>query len=501
VFDAVSYRFFGRVADDGGFVLATALDIVLPPIPLPINGIRVVLPLQVSGRLRLEGQVTHRRRVASIVAEGRGRWDVVPGVVRVTAGDARPVRLRLNATGRFALDGEGAVDFFGGALRVDGALSASESHLMVSGTLRFAMGGTARNPAIGLEAAGALHVGPGDRWAFDGDGVLRLYDLRLVDVAVRLSDHEVAVHAALKRTRWRVGSLKVDTHLSGQLDGRIVFSDPAGKRPGAARLRLRGRGAFELLGARLAGSLAIDGDASGLRVEADGTLQWLQKTWIAARVAVDSAGSVEFAGRTSVVLDLTPSDLGIQVASLFLRADFAASFGFNARGAKISHTVDLDWSLGVRLPGGKPGQTFILAMQKLHIGAEQALDRELIHVQGMNFIPMSDVVIPIPVIKTSGSEQFIRARINIPIIDHVRFLMTDGLKDWLEDEFGEDFVKSRTKLFTVPKNFSVEVEDHSLGELAASFAFRVRVRWKDGMLGFEIRKGSERVFIGLDRLG
>ena len=44
-------------------------------------------------------------------------------------------------------------------------------------------------------------------------------------------------------------------------------------------------------------------------------------------------------------------------------------------------------------------------------------------------------------------------------------------------------------------------DEDSLGELAASFAFRVRVRWKDGMLGFEIRKGSERVFIGLDRLG
>ena len=78
--------------------------------------------------------------------------------------------------------------------------------------------------------------------------------------------------------------------------------------------------------------------------------------------------------------------------------------------------------------------------------------------------------------------------------------MTDGLRNWIEDQFGEDFVYGREPLFKVPTNLKVKVEEHSLGELAASFAFRVRLRWKNERLGFEIRKGSNRSFIGLDQL-
>lgn len=72
------------------------------------------------------------------------------------------------------------------------------------------------------------------------------------------------------------------------------------------------------------------------------------------------------------------------------------------------------------MPGGKPGQTFVLAMQKMRIAPEQPLNRELIHVQGMNFIPMSDVVIPSK-ISTGGNQQFIRARLRIQGIDNIDF--------------------------------------------------------------------------------
>jgi hypothetical protein len=500
LFGVFTARFFGRLADDGSFALVTAVDVRRRPVvPLRINGIEVQLPFTFSGRLRLEGQVNANRRVAAIHAQGTGTWDIVPGIVRVAAGVARPVELRIESSGRFAIAGDGLVEFFGGGLRMTGALSATESSLMVSGELALSLGGTRTKPAVALLADGALHLGPGSKWGFDGGGSLKLFDLTVADASVRLSDREVAVHAALKRTAWRVGRLKFDTHVSGEFDGRFVYGAD-GRRKTSPHLRLRGRGAIEALGAKLQGSLAVDADSDSFKVAAEGELVWFDKPWFAARIALSSDGSAELAGRTSVVLDLTPRDLGIQVASLFLRADFAASFGFNANGGKISHSIDIDWSLGVRLPGGKPSQTFVLAMQKVHIAPAQPLNLELIQVHGMNFIPMSDVVIPIPVITTSGSEQFIRARINLPVIDQVRFLMTDGLRNWLEDQFGEDFVTRRKELFKVPKNLKVEVEEHSLGELAASFAFRVRLRWKDDRLGFEIRKGSNRRFIGLDQL-
>ena len=91
----------------------------------------------------------------------------------------RPVELRLNSNGRFALSGDGAVDFFNGAFTIAGALDASESHLAVTGELKFRLGGTPRRPVVALSADGATQIGPGPRWSFDGRGELRLFDLTL----------------------------------------------------------------------------------------------------------------------------------------------------------------------------------------------------------------------------------------------------------------------------------------------------------------------------------
>jgi hypothetical protein len=519
-------HFFGRIADDGSFLLVTALSVgAAPRMLLTINGMPNALPLTLSGRLRLEGQTNGRRRYAAVAVEGTGRWNVVPGILRVVVGVERPVGLRIESTGRFAITGDGRVELFGNALRITGALSASESHLLVSGTLDLAFGGTRAQRAVALIAGGALHLGPGSKWGFDGIGELRLFDLTMAEAAVRLSDREVAVHGKVEPTRWRIGRLKFDSHVSGEFEARLTFPRDGPARRGrdlpasglesaldrgtlaaptasGPSLHLRGRGTIDALGAKLNGSLAVTADSRTFDLTADGELSWLGRSWFAARLKLAGSGSMSFAGRTSVVLDLTPTDLGIQVASLFLRADFAVQFGFNAAGGKASHDVLIDWSLGVRLPGGKANQTFVLAMQKMHIGAERALNVELLNVQGMNFIPMADVTIPIPIIKTDGNEQFIRARMRIPVVNDlgVRFLMTDSLRNWLEDQFGEDFVYARHKLFKVPKNLKVEVKDTSLGELAANFAFRVRLRWKNGKVGFEIRKGTARSFIGLDEL-
>jgi hypothetical protein len=78
--------------------------------------------------------------------------------------------------------------------------------------------------------------------------------------------------------------------------------------------------------------------------------------------------------------------------------------------------------------------------------------------------------------------------------------MTDGIKEFLEDQFGEDFVFGRKTLFKVPKDLKVNIEQHSLGELSASLGVRVRLRWKDNRFGFEIRRGGDRRFVGLNEL-
>jgi hypothetical protein len=490
-----SYRFFGRLGADGNFALITAIDV--EPLDLRINGLNIALPFRFDGRLLLAGEITERRRFAEVRARGSGSWNIFPGALRVAAGVRRPVELRLNSNGRFALSGDGEVDFFNGAFTISGTLDASESHLAVTGELNFRLGGTPRQPIVALRAEGATQIGPGLRWSFDGQGELRLFDLTLANATLHLSERDLALHAEIARRRWRIGQLQFDTHISGELDGQISFP-----RRGSAALKLNGRGKIEALGANLTGSIALRADERSFRVSGEGELIWFDKPWFAARITLASDGSAEIGGRTSVALDLTPKDLpaGIQIASLFLRADFAARFSFNRRGHVSRNNIDIDWSLGLRLPGGAPGQTFVLAMQKMHFDVNGPLSAELIHVQGINFIPFSDVVLPIPVITTAGSEQFIRARINIPVIDQVRFLMTDSIRELLEDQFGADFVFGRKKLFKVPKDLKINIEQHSLSELSASLGFRVRLRWQDDRLGFEIRRGADRRFVGLDEL-
>lgn len=78
--------------------------------------------------------------------------------------------------------------------------------------------------------------------------------------------------------------------------------------------------------------------------------------------------------------------------------------------------------------------------------------------------------------------------------------MTDSLREWLEGKLAKTFVYKRYKLFKVPKDLKVSIENRSLGELAASFAFRVRLCWRAGKLGFEIRGGSQGTFKGPDEL-
>jgi hypothetical protein len=269
-------------------------------------------------------------------------------------------------------------------------------------------------------------------------------------------------------------------------------------------MRVAGTGNVEALGARLSGSMAITASDEVLSIEGKGSLRWMGNDWFAASAEVLSDGSARFGGRTSVALDLTPSKTllgGMELASLFLRADFAASFEFNRNGNLAHHDIDLDWSLGLRFPGGAPNQTFVLAMQKLHVPPGPTLNHKLISVQGMSFVPVGDMVVPIPTIKLKNYKNIIRARLNIPIIRDVRFMMTDDLRNYLEDLFNdEDFVFGRKVLFSIPTKIEQTIEERRLADIGANLGFSVRLRWKNKRLGFEVRRGQERQFIGFDDL-
>ena len=92
--NAVNYSFFGQLSENGHFALLTHTRV--PPLNLKIASIKIALPLEFDSRLLLVGQVSNTRRFAEIRARGRGRWNIVPGVLKVSAGMRKPVELRLN---------------------------------------------------------------------------------------------------------------------------------------------------------------------------------------------------------------------------------------------------------------------------------------------------------------------------------------------------------------------------------------------------------------------
>jgi len=532
LFGDASFRFVGQASSDGRFALLAAADLG-GELSVPLAGLTVPLPLKLSGGLALAGRITENRRYAEVHMSGSADWDVVPGVVHVSVGDEKnPVQVIVSGDGRRRVNGAATIDVFGDLLHVEGTLDASESHAHVTGELNLAFGGTRAKPFVEVEGTGTMRLGPGETWGFEGHGELRLCDLVLADAGLRANRQELTVHGKVNAGTWRIGRLQFDSVFSGSLEGRITFpavapgsarlASPVGSRGRTAstsplpisatlpvvtaspELRLRGSGTIQALGATIEGAIEVDATAAALRVAAEGRLDWFGQTWLAGRLRLSTDGSVEVSGRTSVVLDLTPSDLGfnIDTASLFLRADIQATFGFSRSGGKASHDVHVDWTLGIRLPGGKPNQVFVLAMQKLHIGASQSLNVTLLNVDGMAFIPMGDVVIPIPKITSDGNVQIIRARIDLPFIKDYPVMMTNGLRNLLEDIANDEgFVFDKHNMFKVPKNLKIKTENHNLGELVADVKFAVKLRWDaTAGLGFEIVKGGNRQFVALTSL-
>jgi hypothetical protein len=497
VLNAQSYGFLGWLASDGRFGLITKLDVA--PLSLAIAGITIRLPLALEGRLQLEGRVASGERYAALAVSGRGRWDAIPGVIRVTAGARQPVELAVDTRGHFSLRGSGSVELLGLAgLRIDGSLDASEAHLALAGALHFSLGADARSPVLQLDAEVACRIGPVPTFDVAGQGTLRLFNLRVADVAVRVSDREVALRAQIEPTDWRLVPLQFDTRVHGDMEGRILFSSNAGPE-----LRLQGKGALQVLGATLEGALDVRSDAATTRIGAEGRLMWFGRDWLAGRIAIDASKGVDLFGRVSVVLDLTPDHLpaGIEIGRLFLRAELGGRFSFGANRQLSAHDLLIDWTLGIRLPGGAPNQTFVLAMQKLSIANRGAPDHELINVQGFTFVPLGNVVVPIPTITPAGSEELDSVKIHAPVLDQVPFLMTRGMKDAIVPGLHNlGITVDSQPLFDVPTSLKLGTKDFSLGELAAAMSFRVRLQWRNDDFGFEVRRGNDAKFISLTQL-
>lgn len=452
VFTGQRFRFLGYLFDNGVFGLVTALEI--NPLKLTVLGIDVELPLEIDGRLQLQGRAKRDGVIGSISAQGYAIWKILPlnvltlyvggGSHTFSQGDSLssiaqrfglsvpelrafnqitgelrigqelsfpPARLKLYSDGRFALKGSVQLSFFNGAASLGGWVDVSHSHCYAGGWFAFRAGPLDQPPVINLGLACEGRIGPGPHFLLRGAGKLEIMGHALAHVSGEISESHAMITANLDTNNWLD---LIDSRLFLKLYGRIDIAKPFNPA-----FDLAGEGYIKVGRARVDGAGGIKRTQSGaITTFMAGSLKWGRNKWLDGRVQIGTDGA-EINGRASFALDLTPSQLpgNIKVASLFLKVDIEGDFTFSTQTGFASASLDVNWLLGVRLPGTNQ-QTLPLAMQQLDFDLSlNTLNKKLIDVNGFKLLPfdkIGDVKIPYPIITADDDGPHIHFRKGLP---------------------------------------------------------------------------------------
>jgi hypothetical protein len=195
VFRDQRFRFLGFLFEDGSFGLVSALDV--EQMNLDIAGIDVRLPLDLHGRLVLEGRAKRGVFYGSVRAEVQGTWRVIENVLTLSIGPSAPVSLELWSSGKFTVKGDALVKMFNNdAATLLGTVDASDSHCLVAGTFRYLVE-SPTGPVVNLRLSAKGHIGPQRHFSISGDGSLTLFGVPFTKVRGRLSESGAEVEASL----------------------------------------------------------------------------------------------------------------------------------------------------------------------------------------------------------------------------------------------------------------------------------------------------------------
>lgn len=363
------YRFLGYLFDDGSFSLISTLD--LKPLMLSVAGIPVPLPLKIQGRLMLSGRSGGADSFAKITAKAWGAWEPFPDLIQVNlAGKKKPATLEFRSDGRFLIRGSGELLLFRGAASVSGSAEISHDHCYLKGRFQYYDHPSPSRRKIDLSFDGSGRIGPGRDFAFSGQGKLLLLGNSITDLRCSISDRGAAVEGLVETRRWNWGTIPVNEFRLG-LKGAMDITGPDAPRfllEGDAYLRAFGT-SKKKTGLEISGRGGIKGENGKLTAFVEGALFWQGQEWLDGRIDMGH-DSVAVRGHTAFALDLTPSELpgGIEVANLFFRVDLGGSLSIAAGGGLEKCELDVDWLLGVRLPGtGMEQQVFPIVLQKSRI--------------------------------------------------------------------------------------------------------------------------------------
>lgn len=412
VFGGQRYRFLGALFEDGSFAMITAIDI--RPLNLKVAGITVGLPLEISGRLKLEGRQKRTGYFGGVTASAWGRWNIIPGIARMDIADKmNPASLTLYSDGKFAVQGNGQARLFNGAAKITGKVDISHTHAFVDGEFRYTVQGL-----VDLLLQGSARFGPGPRFALAGKGTLDILDHRIAGVSGVVSESGAAIKAQIDTTgdgalQWRVAGQRVNLQMD--LLGEFMLS-----KTSKPIFNLEGRGMLELPdsgNAKITGRSYIRGemiDKKGqhqIAIGAEGALDYLGRRWLQGYIEIGTRRT-KLGGRTSFVIDLTPSNVsGVELAHLFFKIELQGDFILNTSAGIADLSLNGDWLLAARF-GTKNDQdskstdtTQILPLAanviNLPSNFKSRLKYELLHVKGFTLVPNGTLKIPVPEIVSS----------------------------------------------------------------------------------------------------
>jgi hypothetical protein len=409
------FRFLGYLFVDGTFSLISALDI--KQLRLVVSGIAVELPLELHSRLELSGRAQGAQSFSKVSAKVWGTWQPLPGVITLTAGSqTSPIDLTLQSHGRFALQGSGSLDFFGGGATINGSVDVSHTHCFVQGSFKYQPQdqiGNKRVIELILNCKG--RVGPANRFELSGAGTLKILGKTIAGVSGLVSERGIAVEAQLDSGTWNWNGISIKK-FSMALRGAIdlgAAGPPSFLLEGATYIRLFGS-ATSKSRAEISGRGGIQARGGELNAFVEGKLYWQGREWVAGRLELGTE-HLELKGRTAFALDMTPAKLpaGIQVANLYFRIDLAGGFKFSTSNALEACNLDADWMLAVKMPG--MAQRFPIAMQKIRVEfssqpnsspqAEIEL-MQLLDIDNALFLPMDKLAIPVPSVVADEYRQY-----------------------------------------------------------------------------------------------
>jgi hypothetical protein len=489
--------FLGGIAGDGRFAFVSAAQ--LPTFELAVAGIAVRLPITVAGRLRLDGRAGPLGVEGEARAEVSAIWEPVPGLVRVTLGQAKsPATLVLTGDGHFRVAGDGALAVRGDLLRVDARFDVTDTHAWLDGRLKHTLGTLA---SFDLGLAGT--IGPGDRLALQGAGEVKLLGMPLAEVEVALDARRLAVAGRLSVDQWAppgiaAAPVAIDARLAGALDLQTAPPD----------LRLDGSGRVALFGAELARArVGVERRTTKrpgrthqpwLAIWFEGTLRWHDRDWLGARVELDDRKAV-LRGRSALHFELKPP--GSQTAlMLTLNFDAAVTLGLPA-GTLGGLSLRGEWWLGLQRGHGSGALRVPIAVGQVPTLSVGDLPRLLLAVPEL-LLPRLDGFDewPLPTLKVTEELEFsVPGSVQLPALEGIWESLTSiagavfkGTRyTGFEDDAAPVVDLSGKTTFKVPQKLEISWPSAELPNLFERFdGFALVLDWDDDSKQLVLRAGQ-----------